>query len=49
MVNLELEGALTFFYYNELEEASDFYEEVMGFCTVGGRLMASLRVQYLPS
>ena len=31
MANLGLEGALTFFYYNDLEEASDFYEEVMGF------------------
>ena len=31
MVNLGLEGALTFFYYNDLKEASDFYGEVLGF------------------
>ena len=31
MDNLGLEGALTFFYYEDLEPASDFYRDVMGF------------------
>jgi lactoylglutathione lyase len=28
---LEVEGLITFLYYNSLEEAEDFYENVMGF------------------
>lgn len=31
MVDLAIEGALTFFYYNKLELASEFYKEIMGF------------------
>lgn len=31
MGDLELQGALTFFYYHELEEPAAFYREVMGF------------------
>jgi len=31
MVNLNLEGALTFFYYHDLDETATFYEDVMGF------------------
>lgn len=31
MGNLGIDGALTFFYYNDLQSSYGFYEEVMGF------------------
>ena len=31
MENLGFEGALTFFYYNNLEKAADFYKNIMRF------------------
>ena len=30
-MNLKTEGLITFFYYNDLTKATDFYEKIMGF------------------
>jgi len=33
-INDGLEGSITFFYYNDLAKADEFYSEIMGFQTV---------------